>query len=587
MTFVSKSIIITESQIKPLIKSIILENRESKNQHNARVYLRNNGINENRAKQLLDAIRHDIPNARLAQCKYLVGICRYLLNNELNIMKMNGILPFIASEAHVNEYDSDFNGLSFENLYNQFKTIKDKSSEESRQQSYNKTNLQRNQDYKIYKISSYEEAKNFRNYTTWCVTQNDNAYKAYTSDGMGLFYFCVKNGFESLEEPSNKSGNPLDEYGLSMIAISVDEKGDLNTCTSRWNHDNNGNDHVMTKDQIEDLLGVNFYETFKPRYTKEEVERINREKDDKIRNIIKKVIQNDEFDEHYYKNGTSIEKVELVNGDIKYIVKSDIYGYGCKIFNSDLSLFINEKFYGANVLNGKNGFIIIYDNHTKNILLLDGSLLLEHNANIIRVYKNFICIQMSENSKFEIYDYNLRKITNETFDWAYEKSNDKFLKVENNGLENILSLNGSLLLKRGAYKIMDYTHFICVKMYEYSRYEIYDSKFKKVTNKTFDNVYSFGNYLVIDKNRKCNIMDINGNIILNKNYDNIYSIKNYNGYLFFRVLDGNEENVINRLGQRLFDENVNNIHLAIGDIVYQQNWNKRHMSYEEAIKRMH
>lgn len=55
-----------------------------------------------------------------------------------------------------------------------------------------------------------------------------------------------------------------------MIAVSVTDEGYPNTITCRWNHTNRGNDHVMSKDDLEDLLGVNFYEVFKP-YTKDEL----------------------------------------------------------------------------------------------------------------------------------------------------------------------------------------------------------------------------------------------------------------------------------------------------------------------------
>ena len=49
-----------------------------------------------------------------------------------------------------------------------------------------------------------------------------------------------------------------------MIAVSVNEDGSLNTCTCRWNHSNGGNDNIMTTQQISQLLGVNFYQTFLP-----------------------------------------------------------------------------------------------------------------------------------------------------------------------------------------------------------------------------------------------------------------------------------------------------------------------------------
>ena len=55
-----------------------------------------------------------------------------------------------------------------------------------------------------------------------------------------------------------------------MIAVSITMEGEVKTITCRWNHDMNGNDNIMTIEQLEDLLGRNFYQTFKP-YTREEL----------------------------------------------------------------------------------------------------------------------------------------------------------------------------------------------------------------------------------------------------------------------------------------------------------------------------
>ena len=90
-------------------------------------------------------------------------------------------------------------------------------------------------------------------------------YNSYTKDGLGLFYFCLKDGFQNVKEEIGEDC-PLDEYGRSMIAISVNDDGSLNTSTCRWNHDNGGNDKIF-KDarEVSEFFGVNFFETFKPR----------------------------------------------------------------------------------------------------------------------------------------------------------------------------------------------------------------------------------------------------------------------------------------------------------------------------------
>jgi hypothetical protein len=93
-------------------------------------------------------------------------------------------------------------------------------------------------------------------------------YQSYTKNGLGRFYFCLKPGFEKVERIEGEDC-PMDDYGKSMIAISVNDDGSLNTCTCRWNHDNGGNDNMMDTKEISEFFGVNFYKTFLPRSTKD------------------------------------------------------------------------------------------------------------------------------------------------------------------------------------------------------------------------------------------------------------------------------------------------------------------------------
>jgi hypothetical protein len=222
-------------------------------------------------QQIIDVIRHDIPNARLNDCKYLAGVTRMYLNNELydyeTIGKLNQTLKLLAT-AHADEYDNNLNGIAANELIERFRT--ESNVEYSNDvKAHNATQFVENTHYKIYKIESFEEASKFSHYTSWCVTKNENNYDAYTNNGYGLFYFCIRDDFKSVEEVKSE-GCPLDNYGLSMIATSVDEDGKCNTITCRWNHDNNGNDNIMTPMQLSKLIGRNYYEVFKP-YTKEEL----------------------------------------------------------------------------------------------------------------------------------------------------------------------------------------------------------------------------------------------------------------------------------------------------------------------------
>ena len=263
------NIIISEQQYNRLFR-LITESKQSKNISKARKTVETLRPGSN-PQQIIDAIRHDIPNSRLNDCKYLAGVTRMYLNNELydyeTIGKLNQTLKLIAT-AHADEYDNNLNGIAANELIERFRT--ESNVEYSNDvKAHNATQFVENTHYKIYRIDSFEEASKFSPYTSWCVTKGENNYDAYTNNGYGLFYFCIRDDFKAVKAVPSE-GCPLDNYGLSMIATSVDEDGKCNTITCRWNHDNNGNDNIMTPMQLSKLIGRNYYQVFKP-YTKEEL----------------------------------------------------------------------------------------------------------------------------------------------------------------------------------------------------------------------------------------------------------------------------------------------------------------------------
>ena len=263
------NIIISEQQYNRLF-SLITESKQSKNISKARKTVE--ALSPfNDPQQIIDAVRHDIPNSRLNDCKYLAGVTRMYLNNELydyeTIGKLNQTLKLLAT-AHADEYDNNLNGIAANELIERFRT--ESNVEYSNDvKAHNATQFVENTHYKIYRIDSFEEAKKFSPYTSWCVTKGEDNYDAYTNNGYGLFYFCIRDDFKAVKAVPSE-GCPLDDYGLSMIATSVDEDGRCNTITCRWNHGNNGNDNIITPMQLSKLIGRNYYQVFKP-YTKEEL----------------------------------------------------------------------------------------------------------------------------------------------------------------------------------------------------------------------------------------------------------------------------------------------------------------------------
>jgi hypothetical protein len=262
-----RRIYINESQLR-----LLTENRESKNLNKARQYIISKGYSQEIAQRTLDAIRTIIPNSRIDQYKFVLGICRMYLDNELNgqksISQINLALKYAAK--YDTEYDQNLNGEHADDIIKRFAPDMAADLENSKKSLAGKTYSNRS-DYRIVRIPTYEDATKYAKYTDWCVTYRPDMYASYTHDGLGLFYFMLKNGFEKIPEEETE-GCPKDEYGMSMIAVSVNEDGSLNTSTCRWNHDNGGADDLFSVEELSELAGNNFYNVFKP-YSKKEIER--------------------------------------------------------------------------------------------------------------------------------------------------------------------------------------------------------------------------------------------------------------------------------------------------------------------------
>ena len=259
-----KEIIISESQYNKMF-SLITEDRESNSMKKA-INVVKSMFPDMDAMQVITAVRNDIPNSRLNNCEYLPGVTRMYLSRQIQngetISNLNSTLKLLA-QGHANEYDNNLNGMSAQDLIERFAGARQEDIENAKLANASRQFTQ-NDNYKIVKISTPEEAAKYGEYTSWCVTHDASMYDNYTHDGLGIFYFLLKNGFENVYEERGENC-PLDEYGLSMVAVSVNMDGSLNTVTCRWNHDNGGNDNIMTDEQVSQLIGQDVYQVLKPR----------------------------------------------------------------------------------------------------------------------------------------------------------------------------------------------------------------------------------------------------------------------------------------------------------------------------------
>ena len=248
---------------------LITENAKNNNMKPARKYLEEKlGWNNEQIMDFFGKMQHDIPNVRLSNCKYFLGVTRMIMEKQLtngeSIMKLNSILKYINNDESLsNSFDRNLNGLTFEKLSEQTSEGMEQAYKSERERFSSTDFGERNTSYNIVKINNFKEASEYSKYNSWCVTHSKEAFNNYTNNGICIFYFCLKDGFESIPEKIGENC-PLDEYGLSMLAVCVDENGECKTVTCRWNHNNGGNDNIMSTEELSRLLGVNFYEVFKP-----------------------------------------------------------------------------------------------------------------------------------------------------------------------------------------------------------------------------------------------------------------------------------------------------------------------------------
>ena len=452
-----KTIYITESQ-KNRLNDLLLEN-EGTNMKRARKYLESKGYTPIDRQRILDSIRTDIPNSRLQQCKFLLGVTRLYMEGQLNdgraIASLNKTLKYIASDAHVNEYDFNLNGENLDTLVQRFAGVAKSDLEQSRNTS-NARQLTVNNDYTIVPIDTPVEASKYGKYTSWCVTHDENMYNSYTNNGSGRFYFCLRKGFKN-EPKVEGEGCPLDSYGLSMIAVSVTMEGEVNTITCRWNHDNGGNDNVMTIEQLEDVIGRNFYQTFKP-YTREELHAKGVILFDEVQELLDSGKNPEEiFDEYndFYEEFAEVQlngKYNFINREGK-LLSSQWFDWSGNFYEGFAEVQLNGKWnfinreckllssqWFDNCGNFSRGFAWVQLNGKCNFINVEGKLLSNQWFDWNDIFsEGFARVQL--NDKWNFINIEGKLLSSQWFDWcnrfiegfAMVRLNDKWFKIDREG----------------------------------------------------------------------------------------------------------------------------------------------------------
>ena len=196
-------------------------------------------------------------------------------NEDTRKLNLLGKILQEISIAHETEYDSNLNGMTFDELNERFGASIHKADAETQEQLKNKTYDK--SDYVIKWIPDFRTATQYRQYTDygnnnecWCLTRDERMWKSYTgSHNENKVYFCHVPNFESVPRETGPNA-PLDTYGLSLISVIVTPDKQLRAVTCRWNHINGGSDGVMNEEQLSNLLGGYVFDLCPP-YSREEV----------------------------------------------------------------------------------------------------------------------------------------------------------------------------------------------------------------------------------------------------------------------------------------------------------------------------
>ena len=410
---------------------ILTEGRQTKNRNAAKNYIMQQlGYSESDAMKFIGQLKVKIPSVRLQQEKFLLGVARLFIDGDLRVnddfkcTNFNQTLKLIASDAHVNEYDNNLNGMSAEELINRFADVR-VGELSKRKELMGGKQYHQNREYTIVPINSYEEATKYAKYNEWCVTYSEDMFDDKTCHGAGRFYFCLRNGFENVQKKVGPNA-PLDEYGLSMIAVSVTMEGEPNSITCRWNHDNGGSDSVMDDEQLSDLLGVNFYNVFKP-YTREELHTKGFILFDEVQPMLDNGVSPADIFKEISDFNDGYAKVNL-NGKWNFINRNN--------------KLLSDTWFDA-VYDFYNGYAKVNFNDKWNFIDTNGKLISDTWFGWVDDFINGYAMVLLDN-KWNLIDRNGKRVSNTWYDWV-DYFHNGYAKVNFNDKWNFIDKNGKLL----------------------------------------------------------------------------------------------------------------------------------------------
>ena len=395
--------------------------KSSIRQHNPTLYKKCIDNNANLMMYLrLDFLQNFDIRRDKGPVKYIIGLSRIGIGelgyfqrtaNQSDLALLKQLVLFAYNNEEVNkELDSNLNNMTFDEL---------KTMLNDRRKKYNDANKSKlssknvsSKDYRVVPILSEEQAEQYGKYTSWCITHG--SYSSYAKNG-SRFYFCLKNGFENVKKETG-DGCPLDDYGLSMVSVLVDIDGEPTIITTRWNHEHDGenNERLHTAEQVQEILGVNFYKTFKP-YTKEELKELGIVSFDEA----KERLESGENPFNIFQN------VSKINDGFSRVRLND----KVNLIDKNGKLLSDKWFDWIDYFN--DGFSKVRLNDKVNLIDKNGKLLSDKWFDLVSDF-NYGFVTVKLNGKYNYIDKNGKLLSDKWFDDAFTFYGD-FTMVELNG----------------------------------------------------------------------------------------------------------------------------------------------------------
>ena len=532
---------------------MINESQESKSQSEAiKLVMDKWGWNHEKADKFIRVdLRNDITPLRDKQIgKFTLGVTRMYLNNEIKdentISDLNATLKLLS--AHLNEYDRNLNGLSAEELISKFKKARENNVKKEKQE-INRIKFGVS-NYEIVKIDSFNDAKKYYNYTNpnsrWCLTYMDDMYDSYTCDGINQIYFCLKHGFEDIK-PVVGENSPLDEYGLSMISIIVNEEGELAYCTTRWNHANGGNDSAMNAVEISKVVNVNFYDVFKP----------NTKWKDMVDYAKQRLANGEEPEEIFDEFGDFNEGYARIQLNKKW-----------NLINTDGEI-LSDKWFDY-VYSFREGYAQVKLNGKYNFINKNGEILSDKWFDFAYSFREgYGAVEL--NKEYNFINKNGEIISDKWFD-SFHNFNEGYAVVELNDKWNLINKNGEIISDKWFDYVKDFREGYA-KVELKNKYNFINKNGEIISDKWFNYVDDFSeDYAKVELNGKCNFINKNGEFLSDKWFDWVeYFIEGY-----ARVKLNKKYNFINKNGEYLSDkwfDYVKDFSEGYGKVELNNKWN--------------